>query len=58
MFMQHTTASPKRSKYPRTAVFILLVHLGLGYMIYQEVIRPNNGTEQKAIQTQETPAIP
>ena len=56
--MQHTTASPKRSKYPRTAVFILLVHLGLGYMIYQEVIRPNNGTEQKAIQTQETPAIP
>lgn len=58
MFMQHHTNAPKRSKYPLTAVFILLVHLGLGYMVYQQVIHPNSGTAQKAIQQQETPAIP
>lgn len=55
--MQYHTDSPKRSKYPFTAILILLVHLGLGYMIYQQVM-PNGGTDQQTIQHQEAPAIP
>ncbi|TNE65532.1 MAG: hypothetical protein EP344_02945 [Bacteroidetes bacterium] len=58
----HRTSSPsKRSNYPLTAVLILLVHLGLGYMIYQEVMKPEksaDGTELKAIYQQDQPAIP
>ncbi|MBK6932586.1 MAG: hypothetical protein IPH12_17695 [Saprospirales bacterium] len=59
--MQRTISPAKRSNYPFTAILILLVHLGLGYVIYQQVIQPKNGvdgTELKAIQPQETPAIP
>ncbi len=59
--MQRTDSPSKRSNYPLTAVFILLVHLVLGYVIYQQVMQPKkgaDGTELKAIQQQESPAIP
>jgi hypothetical protein len=59
--MQRTDYPTKRSNYPFTAMLILLVHLGLGYYIYQHVTQPNtstNGTELKAINQQDTPAIP
>ena len=42
-------------------MLVLLVHLGLGYYIYQQVANPGtsaHGTELKAIDKQETPAIP
>lgn len=60
--MNTTSTSAKRSNYPFSAVLILIVHLALGYMIYQKVVaKPagTNATELKAISSQpEKPAIP
>lgn len=61
VIMQRTDYPAKRSNYPFTALLILLVHLGLGYYIYQQVTQPSKGTagtELKAIQQQDEPAIP
>jgi len=38
--MQRTVPAPKRSGYPLSALLILLVHLGLGYAIYQYATQP------------------
>lgn len=59
--MQRTDSTPKRSNYPFTVILILLVHLGLGYALYQKVAQPEKGmegTELKAIHQQDTPVIP
>lgn len=48
--MQTTMAPAKRSNYPFSVVLILILHLALGYVIYNKVVdhtASNNGTELK-----------
>lgn len=48
--MQTTMAPAKRSNYPFSVVLILILHLALGYVIYNKVAAHtanNNGTELK-----------
>lgn len=59
----NTLSTPaKRSSYPFSVVLILLAHLVLGYMIYQQVAQPDrvNPTASKTIVSQKPakPAIP
>ncbi|MEQ1745202.1 MAG: hypothetical protein ABMA02_07250 [Saprospiraceae bacterium] len=46
--MQRTSSSPKRSAYPLSTALILILHLGLGYAVYQYATTPGAGTEPKA----------
>lgn len=49
--MNTLSAPAKRSSYPFSVVLILLVHLALGYFIYQQVVQPAdaNTNTSKAI---------
>lgn len=52
--MQRTTSAPKRSGYPLSGLLILLLHMGLGYAIYQYAIKPDTQAPSVA----ETTSIP
>ncbi len=59
--MQTTHSPAKRSQYPFSVLLILLVHLGLGYYVYQQMTQATaekSGTELKAIEQPAAPAIP
>lgn len=58
--MQTTPAPAKRSNYPFSVVLILILHLALGYVIYNKVTQTtdNNGTEMKQTTKQGETAIP
>lgn len=58
--MYRTSSAPKRSGYPLSAILILLVHLGLGYAIYQYVANPapTASTLEPATNSISTPAVP
>jgi hypothetical protein len=59
--MQRTTSAPKRSGYPFSALLILVLHLGLGYAIYQYAIKPGTQAPSAAETTSipaTTPAVP
>ena len=49
--MNISSAPAKRSSYPFSVVLILLVHLALGYMIYQEAAQPTNANTSTTIST-------
>lgn len=58
--MHRTASAPKRSGYPLSAILILIVHLGLGYVLYQYVAKPApaaSTSEPTTIATS-TPAVP
>ena len=46
--MNTSSAPAKRSNYPFSVVLILLVHLVLGYMIYQKVVHPAGATSAES----------
>ena len=58
--MNTVIAPAKRSNYPVTVALVILVHLGLGYMIYQEVAKPGAITTElkKNNPEQAKPAVP
>ncbi|MCC6460623.1 MAG: hypothetical protein IT260_09155 [Saprospiraceae bacterium] len=60
--MQTTLPPAKRTQYPLSVLLIVVVHLALGYLMYQKITQPNPGatqTEANAIAAQpETPAVP
>ena len=60
--MQTTLAPAKRTQYPLSVVLILIVHLALGYLMYQKIAQPapdQTHTETNTVAAPtETPAVP
>lgn len=58
--MQTTPAPAKRSNYPFSVVLILILHLALGYVIYNKVTQTagSNGTEMKQTTQQGETVLP